>query len=74
MAAAAVADGENTEPGVSAAPFDALDRNADHRLSRSEAGFDRTLSRTFAEIDADGDGYVTPIEYALAEQVRATMK
>jgi hypothetical protein len=29
MAAAAVADGESTEPGVSDAPFDALDRNAD---------------------------------------------
>lgn len=48
--------------------FSTLDRNGDHRLSRSEAGFDRTLSTVFADIDTDGDGYVTPIEYAAAEQ------
>jgi hypothetical protein len=48
------------------ASFDALDRNADRRLSRSEAGFDRVLAAIFADSDVDGDGYLTPSEYARA--------
>jgi hypothetical protein len=44
--------------------FEALDRNADRRLSRSEAGFDRQFSGIFVACDEDGDGYVTPAEYA----------
>lgn len=51
--------------------FTALDRNNDHRLSRSEAGFDRLLSQTFAEIDTDADGFVTLGEFAASEKVRA---
>lgn len=47
--------------------FAALDRNSDQRISRSEAGFDRVMSRTFAEIDTDGDGFVSPAEFAAAE-------
>ena len=50
--------------------FAALDRNGDHRISRSEAGFDRVMSDTFAEIDTDGDGYVSTAEYAAAEKTR----
>jgi hypothetical protein len=72
-ASTAFASGEPAERRFSDSPFDALDRNADHRLSRSEAGFDRTLSRTFAQIDSNGDGYITPIEYVLAEQFRAML-
>jgi Ca2+-binding EF-hand superfamily protein len=53
--------------------FGTLDRNGDHRISRSEAGFDRTLSTIFADIDTDGDGYITPAEYAAAEQHFTTM-
>lgn len=58
---------------VSTHSFTALDRNGDHRISRSEAGFDRVLSRTFAEIDADGDGFVSPAEFADAEKTSATV-
>ncbi len=50
--------------------FATLDRNGDHRLSRSEAGFDRVLSQTFAEIDTDGDGFVSAIEFAAADKTR----
>lgn len=53
--------------------FTALDRNGDHRISRSEAGFDRLMSETFAEIDTDGDGFVSTAEYAAAEKNRNTV-
>lgn len=47
-------------------PFDALDRNADERLSRSEASYDRTLAEIFASSDLNGDGFVDRDEYARA--------
>lgn len=53
--------------------FTALDRNGDHRISRSEAGFDRLMSETFAVIDTDGDGFVSTAEYAAAEKTRNTV-
>lgn len=58
---------------ASAATFASLDRNSDHRISRSEAGFDRVLSETFAEIDTDGDGFISGAEYAAAEKIRTTV-
>lgn len=58
---------------VAAGTFTALDRNGDHRISRSEAGFDRVMSETFAEIDTDGDGFVSAAEYAAAEKTRNTV-
>lgn len=71
--AASTAGGESTRTPLGDDTFKALDRNADRRLSRSEAGFDDTLSRIFADLDADGDGFLTPLEYAAAEQKRRTM-
>lgn len=53
--------------------FTELDRNGDHRISRSEAGFDRVMSDLFAEIDTDGDGFVSTAEYAAAEKNRNTV-
>lgn len=53
--------------------FTTLDRNGDHRISRSEAGFDRVMSDLFAEIDTDGDGFVSTAEYAAAEKTRNTV-
>ena len=44
--------------------FESLDRNGDHQISRTEAGVDRHLSEDFAYIDTDGDGYISPAEYA----------
>lgn len=66
--AASAAIGEQrdaAEPAVLPA-FETLDRNGDHRLSRSEAGYDQLLSTIFAGSDADGDGYVSRAEYARA--------
>lgn len=53
--------------------FAALDRNGDHRISRSEAGFDRWLSETFAELDTDGDGFVSMAEFAEGDKNRITV-
>lgn len=56
-------------PGLakSASPtFESLDRNADNRLSRSEASYSRLLSAIFATSDADGDGFVSRAEYERA--------
>lgn len=59
---------------ASANSFAALDRNSDNRISRSEAGFDRRLSETFAEIDTDGDGFVSIAEFnAAADKTRITV-
>jgi hypothetical protein len=44
--------------------FEALDRNADRQISRTEAAGEKALSESFASVDADGDGYVTRDEYA----------
>ena len=46
------------------AAFEALDRNADRQISRTEAGYDRALSNGFAFLDANGDGFLSPEEYA----------
>jgi Ca2+-binding EF-hand superfamily protein len=49
---------------VVVATFEALDKNADHQISRTEAAGEKALSDTFAVVDTDGDGYVTKTEYA----------
>jgi Ca2+-binding EF-hand superfamily protein len=60
------ADDDTARKVASADSFAKLDRNGDNRISRSEAGFDRRLSETFAEIDTDGDGFVSIVEFAAA--------
>jgi hypothetical protein len=47
-----------------ATPFESLDKNADRQISRTEAGFDRKLSNGFAFLDTNGDGFLSPEEYA----------
>ena len=46
--------------------FESLDRNGDHRLSRTEAGYNRLLSEIFVSSDTDGDGFVSRAEYEAA--------
>jgi hypothetical protein len=46
------------------AKFESLDKNADRQISRTEAGHDRALSNGFAFLDANGDGFLSPDEYA----------
>jgi hypothetical protein len=48
------------------ATFEALDRNSDQRLSKTEAAADDTVSSQFAALDANADGYVNRGEYARA--------
>jgi Ca2+-binding EF-hand superfamily protein len=55
---------EQDQPASSAeATFKALDKDADQRLSKSEAAKDKSLASTFAYLDANGDGYLTLREY-----------
>jgi EF hand len=59
--------GETPHPTATAkavASFESLDKNADRQISRTEAGFDRALSNGFAFLDANGDGFLSPEEYA----------
>jgi Ca2+-binding EF-hand superfamily protein len=73
-AAGVLADDDTQRKIASADSFAALDRNGDHRISRSEAGFDRRLSETFAELDTDGDGFVSIAEFtAAADRTRITV-
>jgi hypothetical protein len=50
--------------GKAASPFESLDKNADGRVSRSEASYDRPLSENFAYCDIDGDGFLSRAEYS----------
>jgi hypothetical protein len=72
VATGVFADGDtqkDTQKIATANTFASLDRNGDNRLSRSEAGFDRWLSDAFAELDTDGDGFVSLAEFnAAADQ------
>jgi Ca2+-binding EF-hand superfamily protein len=45
------------------ATFDALDKNADSQISKTEAGADSKLSDSFAAVDTNGDGYVSKAEF-----------
>lgn len=55
--------GEDRSQQTARAKFDALDRNDDGRVSKSEAKDEDMLSAQFASVDADSDGYVSEPEY-----------
>lgn len=44
--------------------FNSLDRNRDEKISRSEASVKGSVSKRFAGIDSDGDGYLSKREFA----------
>lgn len=44
--------------------FEALDRNKDQKISRSEASVKGSVSRRFDGIDSNGDGYLSKQEFA----------
>lgn len=47
----------------STATFDALDKNADSQISKTEASADGKLSDNFAAVDTNGDGYLSKAEF-----------
>jgi hypothetical protein len=47
----------------SSATFDALDKNADSQISKTEASADSKLSEHFAALDTNGDGYLSKAEF-----------
>jgi len=60
----AVAEPPNVAPKMaSLSTFDALDKNGDGQISRTEAGMDKNLSNIFGLADTNGDGYVSKAEY-----------
>lgn len=67
LALAAQADDTQDKPHdtsmQSAATFDALDKNADSQISKTEASADSNLSDNFATLDTNGDGYLSKAEF-----------
>jgi EF hand len=61
---AVAAEAPQTTSAKVVAKFESLDKNADRQISRTEAGPDRALSNGFAFLDANGDGFLSPEEYA----------
>jgi Ca2+-binding EF-hand superfamily protein len=46
--------------------FQSIDRNGDHRISKTEAGSYKNLIDRFAVFDADGDGFISESEFQAA--------
>ena len=44
--------------------FEALDKNGDQQISRTEAQVDKKLAENFAHMDTNRDGYVSKSEFA----------
>lgn len=64
VAAMAGDKAKDTTMKSTAATFEALDKNADSQISKTEAAADKMLSDSFAAADANGDGYLSKSEYA----------
>lgn len=59
-AAALAGDGMSK---ATAATFEALDKNADQQISKTEAAAEKNVSDAFASADTNGDGYLSKSEY-----------
>ncbi|HKS58156.1 MAG TPA: hypothetical protein VJS12_22865 [Steroidobacteraceae bacterium] len=58
---------DKTHDMKSTATFDALDKNADSQISKTEASADSKLSDNFAALDTNGDGYLSKAEFMAAK-------
>lgn len=65
LSAAAFAGGDKTT-----ATFDALDKNADQQISKTEAAADKHVSEWFSKVDTNGDGYLSKSEYMAKEKMK----
>lgn len=63
LASGVQADDIQKETAQTQAQFEALDRDADRRISQSEARSNKDLKHRFAAVDANADGYVSAEEY-----------
>jgi Ca2+-binding EF-hand superfamily protein len=54
---------EKSHEMKSTATFEALDKNADSQISKTEASADSKLSDNFAALDTNGDGYLSKAEF-----------
>lgn len=70
MSAAPGIAGPTANLQATPASFANLDKNADNRISKTEAGMDRRLSNVFAYVDTNGDGFISRTEY-LAQNATA---
>jgi hypothetical protein len=61
--AAQAGDKDKTHDMKTTATFDALDKNADSQISKTEASADSKLSDNFAALDTNGDGYLSKAEF-----------
>lgn len=48
--------------------FESIDRNLDRRISRTEAGPHKQLLDRFAQIDTNGDGFISKEEFESSVQ------
>ena len=65
-AVATASAGESAPATVTTNPqvtFESIDRNADHCISKTEAGSFKDLINEFAAIDRDGDGFISKSEF-----------
>jgi EF hand domain-containing protein len=51
------------------ATFEAMDKNADSQISRTEATVDSRLSDNFATLDTNGDGYISKVEFMARSRI-----
>ncbi|MFL6549902.1 MAG: hypothetical protein ACJ8OJ_14485 [Povalibacter sp.] len=50
------------------ATFEAMDKNGDQQISKSEAAADKSVSDNFASMDSNGDGYLSKSEFMAKSQ------
>ena len=65
VSGAALAQSDSDTPG--AGGFERLDLDQDGKISVSEAEADRVVLEGFARADRNGDGFLSPEEFAVVE-------
>jgi EF hand len=63
LAAALVSFGAFAGETATTMSFESLDKNADQKLTASEAMPDKALSDSFAKADTNKDGYISRAEF-----------